>query len=78
MEKSEKQVKGQTKWTEAYKAKAYDRIQIVVRKGEREKLKEYAKANGETVSALINRLLAGEVEDFDPVTGETSGRKKEN
>ncbi len=70
MERSEKRKKAQVKWSAAYKQKAYDEIEFVVRKGQREKLREYAKANGETVSALVNRLLAKEVAGFDPVTAD--------
>ncbi|MCM1218791.1 MAG: antitoxin [Lachnospiraceae bacterium] len=51
-----------------YNNTAYDRIAVNVRKGERERLKEYAAGNGESVSGLVNRLLAAEVPGFDPIT----------
>lgn len=44
----------------AYNAKAYDRIQLVVKKGAREKIKQYVSDNGYT---SINELLKELVSD---------------
>lgn len=41
------------KWND----KSYDRINLTVPKGNKEKIKEYAKKNGESVNGMINRLL---------------------
>ncbi|MCM1217196.1 MAG: hypothetical protein NC548_22075 [Lachnospiraceae bacterium] len=51
-----------------YNTAAYDRIAVNVRKGERERLKEYAAGNNESVPGLVNRLLAAEVPGFDPIS----------
>lgn len=51
-----------------YNSSVYDRLAVNVNKGERERLKEYAAGNGESVNGLINRLLAAEVPGFDPIT----------
>lgn len=50
-----------------YNTTVYDRLAVNVNKGERERLKEYAAENGESVNGLINRLLAAEVPGFDPI-----------
>lgn len=41
------------KWND----KAYDRINLVVPKGKKDIIKEYAEANGESVNSYINRLI---------------------
>lgn len=41
------------KWND----KAYDRINLVVPKGKKDIIKEYAEANGESVNAFINRAI---------------------
>ena len=41
----------------AYIAKAYDRINLLVSKGEKDKIKERADALGESVNGYINRLI---------------------
>lgn len=40
-----------------YNAKAYDRLNIVIPKGEKEKIRDFAESNGETVNGFINRLI---------------------
>ncbi len=40
-----------------YNQKAYDRIEVKVKKGEKEKIRLYAEANGESLNAFINRAL---------------------
>ncbi len=41
------------KWNE----KAYDRINLTVPKGQKEVIKKYAEANGESVNGFIQRLI---------------------
>lgn len=41
-----------------YNAKAYDRITLVVPKGCKGQIQDYAAQRGESVNALLNRLLA--------------------
>ena len=45
-----------------WNAKAYDRINLTIPKGEKEKIQAAAKQNGESVNALINRVVFAEVE----------------
>ncbi len=44
-----------------YNEKAYDRINLVVPKGEKDRIKEAAEKNGESVNSLINRVVFEEV-----------------
>jgi hypothetical protein len=54
--------KANKKWNDANMKERYDRIQIVVKKGEREKIKAAAEQNGESVSGFIVRLIEAELE----------------
>lgn len=47
----------------------YDRLPVHIGKGQRAKVQEYAASKGESVNALINRLLAGEIPDYTPYEG---------
>lgn len=49
--------KAQTKASNKYNAKAYDRIALQVKKGEREKLREHAQQRGESLNGFINRAI---------------------
>jgi len=40
-----------------YNAKTYDRIEVVVPKGEKAELKAYAEKNGESLNGFINRAI---------------------
>ena len=53
------------KWNDKNLKDRYDRIQIVVPKGERDRIQAVAKQNGETVSGLINRVVFAEVERIE-------------
>lgn len=44
-----------------YNEKAYDRIAVVVPKGQKEVIKAYAAEQGESVNAFINRLIEQEM-----------------
>lgn len=62
-----------------YNAGTYDRLNIMVKKGQREKIKEYAAGKGESLNALINRLLYQEMgESFEALGTEpaTKARSK--
>lgn len=48
-----------------YNNKAYDRITITVPKGRKATIEEYAAANGESMNALIARLLRAEMDIKD-------------
>lgn len=45
-----------------YNAKAYDRINVNVKKGEREKIKAHAEAQGLSLNGYINKLIAEDME----------------
>lgn len=49
--------KSSTRAHNKYNAKAYDRLNIVIPKGEKEKIRDFAESNGETVNGFINRLI---------------------
>jgi hypothetical protein len=44
-----------------YNAKAYDRINLVVRKGQKEQIQEYAKEKGMSLNAYINALIQADM-----------------
>lgn len=52
----------QKRATAKYNAKAYERIELRVNKGKKELISKAAKANGESVNALINRVIDQEIE----------------
>lgn len=45
----------------AWNAKAYDRIGLMVPKGRKEEIKAYAESCGESVNGFINRLIEQEM-----------------
>lgn len=53
------------KYNNAFNAKAYDRINLTIPKGEKERIKAAADKNGESVNGLINRVLFEEVERIE-------------
>lgn len=53
------------KWNDANLKEKYDRIQVVVPKGEKERIQMVAKQNGESVNALINRVVFAEVDRIE-------------
>ena len=50
------------KYNNEYNAKKYDRITIVVSKGNKKIIQTAAKDNGESVNAFINRLIEQELD----------------
>lgn len=45
-----------------YNAKAYDRINLIVKKGERDELKTHAENQGESLNGFINRAIREAIE----------------
>lgn len=45
-----------------YNAKMYDRINIAVKKGKKDTIKEHAEAQGESINAFINRAIDNQME----------------
>ena len=54
---SEARKRANKKWNDEKQAKRYDRIQLVVPKGRKTDIDEYAKEQGESVNGLMNSLL---------------------
>ena len=48
-----------------YNEKAYDRINFVVPKGEKDRIKAAAVKTGESVNSLINRVVMAEVKKIE-------------
>ena len=45
-----------------YAAKAYDRINLIVKKGEKDRLKAHAEQQGETLNGFINRAIENQIQ----------------
>ena len=45
------------KWQNDYIARTYDRINLTVPKGHKEKIKAHAESKGESVNSFINRAI---------------------
>ena len=58
--------KSRTKYISDYQNKAYDKLTVKVRKGNKDTLKDYASEKGMSVNALINSILADNVPEFQP------------
>lgn len=52
--------------TKKYNAKSYDRIEISVYKGEKQKIKEYAEKKGKSVNAYIYDLIKEDMKKNTP------------
>lgn len=57
------QSKAHQKASNKYQAKAYDRINLLVKKGEREKIKEYAESKGLSLNAYVTGLIYKDMEN---------------
>lgn len=53
--------KAQTRASNKYQSKAYDRVALLVKKGEREKIKAYAESQGKSLNSYINDLIAADM-----------------
>ena len=47
---------------EKYNAKAYDQVKIIVKKGEREKIKAHAESKGMSLNGYINALIDADMQ----------------
>ena len=52
------------KWQNDYIARTYDRINLTVPKGDKDKIKAYAESKGESVNGYINRLIQEDMKDL--------------
>jgi len=46
---------------EKYKKKSYDRIELLVYKGEKDRIKEFAKSRGKSLNGFITELIRKEM-----------------
>lgn len=53
----------QKKATAKYNLKSYDDLRIRVKKGERDKIKEYAQVHGESLNSYVLRLIYADMSD---------------
>lgn len=49
--------KAQTRASNKYAAKAYDRIALQVKKGQKDVIRSHAEAHGESLNGFINRAI---------------------
>lgn len=49
--------KAQTRASNKYAAKAYDRVALLVKKGQKDQIKAHAEAHGESLNGFINRAI---------------------
>lgn len=63
---AEKSHKSMNKYKNDFANMAYDRVNLQVRKGNKDVLKDYASEKGMSVNALINSILADNVPEFQP------------
>ena len=61
------------KYADDYKRRNYDRINLLLPKGSREKLQQIAKAAGVSVNALFNDFVARLIRDSTATAPEPSG-----
>lgn len=54
--------KASTKAQNKYISKAYDRINLVVPKGDKERIKQHAESKGESVNGFIGRAISETME----------------
>lgn len=65
MSETPKVSKAQQRATNKYIAKAYDRVNVTMPKGQKEILKAHAEARGESVNGFINRAIDETIERDD-------------
>jgi uncharacterized protein (DUF1778 family) len=65
------------KAVQRYKQKAYDQIQLRVKKGERALISKYAEEHGLSVNAFISGLIYREMGDYIPAAVKEQGSEAE-
>ncbi len=80
--KNNKNSKSRIQANNRYNAKAYDRINIAVPKGRKATVEAVAAQNGESINALINRLLQNETgltqEEWKNVKSEEADKEEKS
>lgn len=57
--------KASNKAVQKYSAKTYDQIKVLVKKGEREEIKNYAESQGMSLNGYINKLIKDDMKTAD-------------
>lgn len=65
--------KAQQRATNKYISKVYDRINLTVPKGQKERLQAHAEAHGESVNGFINRAISEVMERENRAGGQKEG-----
>ena len=65
------QSKAHQKASNKYQAKAYDRMNLLVKKGERDKIKAYAESKGLSLNAYVTGLIYKDMEKNEEWTQAT-------
>lgn len=66
--------KAQQRATNKYISKVYDRINLTVPKGQKERLQAHAEAHGESVNGFINRAISEVMERENRAGGQKEGK----
>ena len=61
---------GTTEYKNKWQQENKERINLVVNKGQKERIKFHAEAQGESLNAFINRAITETMERDKPATGE--------
>lgn len=61
----------QTRAKNKYNSKNYDSLRIVVKKGGKAVVSEYAASKGKSINGLVNELLESEIPEFKALKGNT-------
>jgi len=62
----------------AWNAKAYDRVNLTMPKGQKAEIQVHAQARGESVNGFINRAISEAMERDSTAPGTAEGPKKED
>ncbi len=61
-----------------YSVNNYDRINFYIKKGEKQKIQDEAKKQGETVNTYINRIISEHIPDFEPLDQKNALAQRKN
>jgi len=60
---SEARKRANKKWNDANMKEKYDRVQLVIPKGERERIKAFAKSHGKSLNSFVYELIQDAMKD---------------
>lgn len=55
-------VQRKAKWQNDYIAKTYDRVTVLVAKGDKERIRGHAEERGESINAFVNRAIESQIQ----------------